>query len=78
LLAGIPAPACALLIAFHVQILVQTDHYIQSYPDIYDPVSRYPIMPLFITELKNTAYYYKLTGMSQGGFIPIELHPVAS
>jgi hypothetical protein len=26
----------------------------------------YPIMPLFITELKNMAYY-KLTGMSQGG-----------
>jgi hypothetical protein len=22
--------------------------------------------------------YYKLTGMSQGGFIPIELHPVAN
>jgi hypothetical protein len=34
-------------------------------------------MPLFITELKNMAYY-KLTGMSQGGFIPIELHPVAN
>jgi hypothetical protein len=27
--------------------------------------------------LKNMAYY-KLTGMSQGEFIPIELHPVAN
>jgi hypothetical protein len=38
----------------------------------------YSMMPLFITDkLKNMAYY-KLTGMSQGEFIPIELHPVAN